>query len=157
MKTWWSHGGGFVVGNSCGTFDLYMHLHFHLQAVSAVTITFAFAFALGVYRFVCICRLPLRLHLCCVCVHTCIAPMFALVLPCCSPCNGVALGLHLCLNALFFRVSEGDVEGSAFALAPACCGVLLWFRLRLHCLELHRRKQHCFERTAVALACIAVA
>ena len=57
------------------------------------------------------------------CVHICIALTFALVLPCRSPCNGVALGLHLCLNALFFRVSEGDVEGSAFALAPTCCGV----------------------------------
>ena len=31
------------------------------------------------------------------------------------------------------------------------------FRLRLHCLELHRHESRCFERTAVALDCIAVA
>ena len=108
MKTGWSHGGGFVVGNSCGTFDLCLHLHLHLQAVSAVAITFAFACALGVYRSACICRLHSRLHSCC---H---AARFAMALH-----LGCACVCMLCP----IRVLEGDVEGSAFALAPTCCGV----------------------------------
>ena len=74
-----------------------LHLHLHLQIVSVVALVFVTAFALGVYRFACVCRFPLRLHLCYVCVYTCIALTFALVLPCCSLCTGVALGLHLSL------------------------------------------------------------
>ena len=74
--------------------------------------------------FACLCMsLPLRLHLCCFCVYT----GLHLHLHRCSHAACFALVLHLgCTCACMLcpiRVSEGDVEDSALALAPACCGV----------------------------------
>ena len=100
----------------------------------------------------CICGLFLRLHLCLYlhlhwvytglhvsagfyCVCTCVAfvftPALHLRLHRCSHAACFAMVLHLgctCVCMLCpIRVSEGDVGESALALAPACCGVSLWF------------------------------
>ena len=89
-------------------------------------------------------RLHLRLHWVCTglhvsagfhCVCTCVAfvftPALHLRLQWCCHAASVAMVLHLgctCVCMLRpIRVSEGDVEESALALAPACCGVSLWF------------------------------
>ena len=85
-------------------------------------------------------RLHLRLHWVCTglhvsagfhCVCTCVAfvftPALHLRLHWCCHAASVAMVLHLgctCVCMLCpIRVSEGDVEESAFALTPACCGV----------------------------------
>ena len=88
-------------------------------------------------------RLHLHLHRACTglhvsagfhCVCTCVAfvftPALHLCLQWCCHAASVAMVLHLgcpCIGMLcLIRVSEGDVEESALALAPACCGVSLW-------------------------------
>ena len=99
--------------------------------------------------------------------------VFAPVLRLCSHlhCTYVCIGVAMLL-ALQWRCTWVAPESECFVLSEfrkgmlkdlrlpwhllavvCCCG----FRLRLHCLELHRRKQCCFACTAVALACIAVA
>ena len=85
-------------------------------------------------------RLHLRLHWVCAglhvsagfhCVCSCVAFVFTPALHmrlqwCCNAAN-IAMVLHLgctCVCMLCpIRVSEGDIEESAFALVPACCGV----------------------------------
>ena len=71
------------------------------------------------------------------------------------------------LLALQWRCTWVAPESECFVLSEFRKGTLkdlrlLWHLLAVVCrcgfrLELHRREQRCFERTAVALACIAVA
>ena len=161
MKTWWSHGGGFVVGKTCGTFATCSPM-FALAPASAD------CFCGCNYVCICVCIGCVQV---CMCLQVSIA--FALVLRLClhlhctCVCSGVAmlLALQWCctwvaLVSVCFVPSEFRKETLKnphllwHLLAVVCrCG----FRLRLHGLELHRRELHCFERTAVALACIAAA
>ena len=78
----------------------------------------------------------LRVSACCFhCICTCVAfvftPALHLHLHWCCHAASIAMVLHLgctCVCMLrLIRVLEGDVEESALALAPAYCGVLLWF------------------------------
>ena len=106
-----------------------VHLHLHLRIVSAVALVIVLVFALGACRFAYVCRFPLRLHLCCVCVYTCIALTFALVLPCCSLCTGVALGLHLSLcfvPSALWKETLRNLHLLWHLLAGACVGVCCW-------------------------------
>ena len=69
-------------------------------------------------------------------------------------CTWVALVSECFVLSEFRKETLKDLRLLWHLLAVVCrCG----FRLRLHRLELHRREQRCCERTAVALACIAVA
>ena len=94
--------------------------------------------------------LLLCLHLACTCV--CIGVAMLLALHWCS--TWVAPVLECFVPSEFRKGAFKNLHLLRHLLAVVCrCG----FRLRLHCLELHRRELRCFERTTVALACIAVA
>ena len=94
--------------------------------------------------------LRLRLHLHCTCVCSGVAMLLALQ----WCCTWVALVSVCFVPSKFRKETLKDLRLLWHLLAVVCrCG----FRLRLHRLGLHRRELQCFERTAVELACIAVA
>ena len=98
--------------------------------------------------FVIVLRLCLHLH--CTCVCDGVAMLLALQ----WRCTWVAPASVCFVPSEFRKETLKDLRLLWHLLAVVCrCG----FCLRLHRLELHRREQRCFERTAVALACIAVA
>ena len=109
------------------------------QVCMCLPVSIAFALVL---------RLCLHLH----CTHACSSVTMLLALQWC--CTWVAL-VSVCLVPSEFRKETLKNPHLLWhLLAMVCrCGFCLW----LHCLELHHRKLHCSERTAIALACIAVA
>ena len=78
-------------------------------------------------------RVSAGFHCVCTCVAFVFTPTLHSRLHRCSHDACFAMVLHLgctCVCMLCpIQVSEGDVEESALALAPACCGVLLWSSL----------------------------
>ena len=98
--------------------------------------------------FALVLRLCLHLH----CTYVCIGVAMLLALQ--WRCTWVAPVSECFVLSEFRKETLKDLRLLWHLLAVVCrCG----FRLRLHRLELHRREQRCRERTAVALACIAVA
>ena len=132
MGTW--HCNMCFMGKSCGT----------LAACSSIAPILALALASAdcLCRCACVCicvcmgwiQVSRWLHDCFHCICTCVALVFAPALNLHSHwhCHSRLLCSHVCtwvapvLNARMLcpiRISEGDFEESAFALAPACCGV----------------------------------
>ena len=95
-------------------------------------------------------QLPLHLRLHWVCKGLHVSAGFHCICTCVASVFTPALHLRLrwCCHAARFAV---------VLLLGCTCPCDFGFRLRLHHLELHRHELRCFERSAVALACTAVA
>ena len=150
-----------VVGKSCGTFAACSPM-LALAPASADCLCgctcVCTCVCIGCVQ-VCMClqvsiAFALVLHLClqlhCACI--CIGAAMLLALHWC--CTWVAPVLECYVPSALRKETLRNLHLLWHLLAVVCC---CGFCLRLHRLELHRREQRCFERTAVALACIAVA